>query len=244
MIYAPMNLRSHSLYGYSPVEMLINTVNVATRRVASQTEYYREGNTPESLFAVPETWSPDTTQRFQDYFDAMLVGNLGARRRMKFIPAGGASSYIPIKEPALKSDFDEWLVRITCFALSYPPTAFMALANRSIAEQHDKTGEEEGLQNTKLFIADLINTVITDEFVPDGSIEFNWSEEDEVDQERQSKILNRYLENGALTINEVRERLGEAPSSESNASKLMVKTATGYMPIDGKAQPIGEKNDT
>jgi hypothetical protein len=242
LIYAPMNLRSHSLYGFSPVEALINTVNMATRRVASQLDYYKEGNAPESLFAVPEAWSPDTTQRFQDYFDSLMVGNLGARRRMKFIPAGGASSYIPIKEPALKAEIDEWLARIVCYAFSIPPTPFMSIANRSIAEQHEKTGEGEGLQTTKLFISDLINTVIENEY--DDSIQFVWVEEEEIDQKIQAEILATYVANGILTINQAREKIGEQPDANPAANMLAVKTASGNVPIGGANQAnIGDNID-
>jgi len=47
-----------------------------------------------------------------------------------------------------------------CFAFSYPPTAFMQLANRSIAEEHARSGEEEGLQSTKIWASDLIQSII------------------------------------------------------------------------------------
>jgi hypothetical protein len=36
-------------------------------------------------------------------------------------------------------------VRVICFSFSYPPGAFVSLPNRSIAEQHEKHAEEEGV---------------------------------------------------------------------------------------------------
>jgi hypothetical protein len=108
LIYRPMNLRSHSLYGFSPIEMILTTINTAMRRATSQLEYFREGNEPESLYSLPETWGPDQIERFQNYFDNMYSGNLGNRRKMRFIAGGGKSSYVPIREPALKNEFDEY----------------------------------------------------------------------------------------------------------------------------------------
>jgi hypothetical protein len=243
LIYRPMNLRSHSLYGFSAIEMILTTINTATRRATSALDYYREGNQPEALFSLPETWTPDSIQRFQDYFDSMYSGNLANRRKMKFIAGGGKSSYVPIKEPALKNEFDEYLIRIACVAFSYSPAAFTALNNRSTSEQHDRSTEEEGLQGTKLFVSDLINDVIANEF--DESVEFAWIEEDEVDQAKQSEILMRYAEGGALTLNQVRERLGEEPDPDPAANRLMVKTATGYVPIGAVSKPnIGDEIDT
>lgn len=227
LIYRPANLTSHSPYGHSPVERVLTTVNIAMRRATAQLEYFREGNQPEAIYSLPSTWTPDQVQRFQDYWDSMLSGNLAARRRMRFIAGDG--DYTPIKEPPLKNEFDEWLVRIVCFAFAYPPNAFMNLSNKSTAEHHERVAEEEGLQNTKLFFSDLINDIITEEFSEE--VEFAWVEEDEIDQKKQAEILSTYTAAGILSINQARERIGEDPDPDPNANRLMVKTATGYMPI-------------
>jgi hypothetical protein len=49
-----------------------------------------------------------------------------------------------------------------------------------------------------------------------------------------------------LTINQVRERLGEEPDPDPNANRLMVKTATGYIPIGGadKSTTLENRDDT
>ncbi|UPT97261.1 phage portal protein [Bradyrhizobium barranii subsp. apii] len=235
LLYLPMNLRPGHVYGYSQCEQLVQTVSTAMRRATHQLEYYREGNQPESLYGLPPTWTPDQVQKFQDYWDNLFVGNLGARRRMKFMPGGG--DYKQIREPPLKTDFDEWLVRIVCFAFSYPPSAFVTLSNRSIAEQHERQSEEEGIEPIKNWTKDLLDGVIADEFLSDD-LEFAWVEEDEIDQEKQSTILSRYCEVGAMSLNEVREKLGFDPDPSPAANSLMVKTATGYVPIDNTNKEI------
>jgi hypothetical protein len=229
MIYRPLNIRPGHVYGHSPVEQVLLTVRTALARTLSQFQYYQEGNMPEGLLALPESWTPDQVQRFQDYFDNLHVGNLGQRRRMKFI-AGGKSAYTPLREPPLKTEFDEWLVRIVCAAFSYPPSAFVTLSNRSIAEQHEKTAEQEGLEPVKQWAADLFNEIISRDFEAD-ELEFAWMEEDEIDQEKQAGILSRYVETGILSINQARKRLGEEPDPSPAANTLMVKTTTGMVPI-------------
>lgn len=231
LLYRPNNLRPGRIYGCSAVEQVVNTINIAIRRAAGQLDYYREGNVPEGIFGLPESWTPDQVQKFQLYWDNIFAGNIGKRRQMKFVAAGSKSSYVPFKEPPLKNEFDEWLVRIVCFAFSYPPTAFVSLANRSIAEQHDKTAEEEGLQPAKQWATELFNDVIAHEFAsPD--LEFAYIEEDEVDQEVQADILTKYTDSGILTRNQARERLGEEPDPNPAANELMVTTGTGLIPID------------
>ena len=234
LLYRPMNLRPGRVYGSSPVEQIAMTVNIAMRRSISQFEYFEHGNTPEALYSLPESWTPDQVQKFQDYWDNLLAGNLGRRRQMRFM-AGGAGSYVALKEPPLKAEIDEFLIRIVCFAFSYPPSAFVRLSNRSVAEQHERTAEEEGLQPIKQWVGDLINEVISRDFDAD-ELEFAWIEEDEIDQEKQASILSRYVETGILSVNQARERLGEEPDPNPAANTLMTKTPTGYVPIGGTNQ--------
>jgi phage portal protein BeeE len=59
LIYAPRNPRVHKAYGFSPVEQVQMSVNIALRRQIYQLQYYTEGNVPEALIGVPENWNPD-----------------------------------------------------------------------------------------------------------------------------------------------------------------------------------------
>lgn len=236
LVYSPLNTRTDSVWGRSPVEQIMMTISIAFRRSVSQLEYFREGNVPEGVFALPEGWTPDQVQRFQDYWDSLFVGNLAARRRMKFIPTGSGNAYTELKEPPLKNDFDEWLIRIVCFAFSYPPAAFVSLSNRSVAEQHERTAEEEGIEPLKNWVADVLNGVIAREF--DDNLEFAWLEESEVDQKVEAEIIERLVSNGIITPNEGRDRLGLEPSPEPAANGLMVKTATGLVPIGTQKKEV------
>lgn len=228
LISKPFNPRPGRAYGMSAVEQVASTVAIALRRSHSQLEYYREGNIPAGIFNLPETWTVDQVSQFQNWWDSLFVGNLGRRRTMRFVSGNGR--FQAFAEPPLKTEFDEWLARIICFAFSYPPGALVSLQNRSIAEQHERTAEEEGLEPLKQHLAEICNDII-ELHLGYEDLEFCWIEEDEIDQEKQSKILTRYAESGVLTINQVLEKLGEEPSSDPAASLNMVRTATGYVPI-------------
>jgi hypothetical protein len=192
LVYRPLNLRTNSVFGRSPVEQIVMTISTAMRRAAAQFEYFREGNMPDAVFGLPETWTPDKVQQFQDYWDNLYSGNLANRRKMKFIPSGTNSRYTALHEPPLKNEFDEWLTRIVCFAFSYPPSAFVSLSNRSIAESHEKQAEEEGTEPLKLWFADMANDIIEREF--SDEVEFAWLEEETVDQKIQSEVISTYVQ--------------------------------------------------
>lgn len=231
LIYRPYNLRPGRVYGMSPVEQVIVTVNIALRRQTFQLEYYREGSVPDSIIGTPDTWTPDQISDFQNRWDMMLSGNLGQRRKAKFIPGGVAKNYIATKEPALKGPFDEWLARVVFFAFSVAPTALMQQTNRATAQTSKETSEEEGLEPMKAWSKELFDDIIEKEYdSPD--LEFAWIEETEVDQTKQEAILTGYLNVGSITINELRADLGKDPSDNPAADLLMVQTATGFVPIE------------
>src|SRR5437762_669417 len=119
LLYLPRNPRPHKLYGLSPVEQIVVTVNIALRRQAMQLHHFTEGNVPPGLLNAPEGWNVEQIRQFQEWFDSVLAGNSAARSRLVWGPAG--TKYQPFKEAPYKDEFDEWLARIVCFAVSLPP---------------------------------------------------------------------------------------------------------------------------
>ncbi len=53
---------------------------------------FRRGKYSNSLIGVPETWTPDQIASYQKYWDAYFDGDLGRRRRAKFVPGGVAKT--------------------------------------------------------------------------------------------------------------------------------------------------------
>jgi len=226
IIYRPRNVRTHKVYGYSPVEQIIVTVNIALRRVTSVGQYFTEGNVPDSFIGVPETWNPDHIASFQKYWDALLEGDTGARRKAKFVPGG--MKYIPTKDPDLKAMFDEWLARIACFAFSVNPQPFINQINRATATVASTSAKEEGLAPMKHWLTKLINFIVRTRFGY-RDIEFSFLTQEDMDPKVQADIRIAYAKSGLLSINRVREGMGEPP--KPGLDDLMVLTAQGYIPV-------------
>jgi phage portal protein BeeE len=64
LLYLPRNVRSHRLYGMSPVEQIALTVNIALRRDAATPDYYRSGSIPDSFATLPKEWTTDQIRQF------------------------------------------------------------------------------------------------------------------------------------------------------------------------------------
>ena len=236
IIYRPRNVRAHKVYGYSPVQQVLMTVNIALRRQLWQLDYFSEGSIPDALIGVPASWTPEQIKQFQDYWDTEFAGDLARRRRAKFVPGDSARTVHQTKEPQHKDDFDEWLARIVCFAFSVPPQWAVKQMNRATADNQSAQSEEEGLEPTKEWVKDFVDEIIAEEFAsPD--LELHWLDEDDGDPET---VLADRLKLGAVTLNELRGHLGFDPYANPAADRAMVLTPTGYVPIEANAGGEGE----
>lgn len=206
LAYIVRNPRTWKLYGYGPVEQVIMTVNIAMRRQVSQLQFYTEGNVPEALVSAPDQWTPEQVADFQLWFDSLLAGNTGARRRMHFVPNLKDGKVVLTKgaETQLKDDYDEWLAKIICYAFSIPPSALIKQLNRASSEQMAESAKEEGQMPRMRFIASQINLLLKKYGVARGVV-FNWKTEVVIDPLKKAGASKIYLDGRVITPDEVRQ---------------------------------------
>ena len=236
LLYRPRNPRVNKAYGFSPVEQVMTTVNIALRRQLFLMDYFTDGNIPDSLIGVPDTWTPDQIASYQKYWDAYFSGDAARRRRAKFVPGGVAKTFIQTKEPELKSVFDDWLARIICFAFSVSPQALVQTMNRATAEVQKHLAEEEGLAPILQWVKALIDDLLASEFAA-ADLEFAWTPSATIDPQAQESILSSFTSRGILTLNEARAALGRLPLADPAADTPMALTATGYVPLASAPAP-------
>ncbi|MGU3468079.1 phage portal protein [Methylobacterium sp. C33D] len=229
LLYRPRNLRTDRVYGFSPVEQVMTTVNIALRRQVMTLEYFTSGTVPDALIGVPETWGPDQIATYQTYWDSLFTDNLAARRRARFVP--GKVALHQTSEPQLKGEFDEWLSRVVCFAFSISPQALIKQMNRASADTQKELAEEEGLAPLLDWIKGVLDEVIADDLgAPE--LEFAWQEDEQIDEAAQAERLRGLTAGGLMRLNEGRKILGLDPDPSPAADTLMVMTGVGLVPID------------
>lgn len=219
LIYKPRNPRTHKVYGFSPVEQIIMTVNIALRRQVHVLEYYKSGSVPDALAGVPENWQPAQIREFQDYWDTLIEGDAAARRKLKFVPGDIAKNFKETKQPPLKDMFDEWLARVVCFCFSIEPTPFVAQVNRAVAETSREQSLSEGLAPLQNWIKSLIDLVLV-KYLGFPDLEFSWDEEEALDPLAQAQINEIYVRSKVLHPDEVRADLGRDPLTPEQKSEM------------------------
>lgn len=215
LLYMPQNVRTNRLYGYSPVEQVLMTVNIALRRQVNQLQYYTEGNVPDLIIGVPKEWQPNAVRSFQDYWNALITSdNQADRRKTRFVPEG--MKVIDTKERTLKDAYDEWLARIICYAFSLSPQALVAQMNRATAETAAEEALMEGLAPIMKWIRSFMTQIITDLFKTDA-YEFAWKDAKEIDPLQQAQVHEIQIRTGLRTRSEIRtDDLGLDPIDEES----------------------------
>ncbi len=185
LIYAARNPRSNKVYGFSPTEQVLTTVNIGLRRMTQQLYSHSEGNIPEALIGVPESWTLPQIEGFQRHWDSMQR-DAATRRRAKFVP--GQFAYQPTRpDGQLTDQFDEWLSRIICYAFSLPPTGFVRMMNRATAETSYDASIREGLSPLMTWARNVINDII-EKWHGHDDLEWVWDDKRTLDPTEQLAV--------------------------------------------------------
>lgn len=209
LLYRPRTVRTHTPYGLSATESVLLTVNAALQRQVWNLNYYTEGTMPEGVLGVPESWTAQQIQDYQTWWDAMLAGDLAARRRIKFIP-GDAKNYQPIRQPDWSATWDEWLLKIIAAAFAVPPSelGFTNDVNRASAEQQEGVAYRRGVRPLASYFKNIFDEIIAG---PLGhpEIEWTWSGGETEDRLKQARIDDIYVRVGKVSVDELRARDGQ-----------------------------------
>lgn len=239
LIYLPRNMRTHKVYGLSPVEQILATINIGLRRQIWQLSSFTEGNVPDALIGVPETWTPQQIAQFQALFDSLFTGDIAARsHRAKFIP-GGMKVEKNLNDAELFGKAEEWLARVCCYAFSISPQPFVKETNRATAQTAKEASEEEGIIPLKRWVKNFMDLIIVHHFgYPD--IEFKFTVQTEIDTLTQAQIDQIYITNRVYTQDYVRDRDG-IDSKYTPEEPEVQEPATGGQ--ESKDNPSGQAQD-
>jgi HK97 family phage portal protein len=208
LLYAPRNRRPDHVYGFGPVEQILLYINIGMRRALMQLGYYTDGNVPEGLISAPEGWNAEQIRQFQEWFDALLAGNLAERNKVIWTPAG--AKYQAFKSSPVERDFEEWLARVICYVYSLPPTALVNQVNRATGETMQEAAIDEGNQPLMAWTKRLADRVIQ-RHMGHIDLEFAWRTQRPLDPEDEATMLIGLVKEGIITRNEARDARGMDP---------------------------------
>lgn len=246
LCYRIRTRRTHSLYGFSPVEQIVITINQAIRRVLYNLGQLNEGTVPVGLMEMPENWSLQDIEKFEQIFNAWMAGDPVNRSRIKFVPHGSKLQKFRDDEIfQLWNQFDEWLARIICYVIGLNYQAFVSKINKSIADQAAVSEQEQGLGGIRKFIERLINYLI-EHYLHVNDLKFKWVTDHQHDAKLKVMRNVSYVQAGIYLRDEVRAREGMPPIAVA-AKKLGVEVPlvnpVPMKEMDGSKNPNDQEHN-
>lgn len=115
IIYVPFRPQEDSPFGLAPIESILLTANTDIRFQWHFLQMFTDGSIPGGFMELPpDISSPDQVAEWQDYWDAMVMGDQAKLHQLIAVPGG--AKYTGIKPATFDKTFPEYLMIRTCAA--------------------------------------------------------------------------------------------------------------------------------
>lgn len=232
LIYNPHRRRTNKLYGYSPVEWLLNTINTDIRYQLYFLQYFTDGSIPDTWVNMPDgVTQANQIKEFQEYYDSVMIGDQTQKHRAKFIPFG--SKVTQAKDSKFDIEFPRFMLEKTCAAYKVAPSeiGFTEKVNKSSGETQENMQYRRSIKPSAKFFSSIYTGIIEKYFgLPNLKFKFLNVEEQE-DMLLMAQRDQIYVNIGSLSPDEVRsQRLGLEVDSNNPIPRLFV-AGTTVMPV-------------
>lgn len=241
LVYRPYNLvvrgedsSSSQLYGMSPTEMALDEIKIGINRLRFVADWYTEGTTADMIQVVPSGVSPAKIAEAEQYQNSEMAGNSAARRKLRLLQGfaqDGKDQILFPKAGSLTDPYDDLHIRKICFHYGVSPQRLLHMQNRATAEASQGAAEEEGSLPWIGWVEDTFNFTIQTMMGFTG-YEITLDPTRQADELKEAQVAQIYVNTGTKTRNEVRESMGDDPSTQPEADLLTVTIPTGVIPLD------------
>jgi hypothetical protein len=169
LLYKPLNVKSHTPYGETGIEWIINSINLAIRRESQKNAYYTDGNIPGAIVYLGDL-NPSQVQVIEEYANAIIAGDIARASKLLFLPGGGSgTSVFPFQQNNQDdTTVDEWLMQVACWAYGNSPAEFglvpgsQGLGGAGYMEGAENTHQRSMIGPITRYVTNLLNMVIHD----------------------------------------------------------------------------------
>jgi hypothetical protein len=172
--YMMQNPRADSIYGRSPVEVLMNTILNLIYGIDFNLDYYTNNNMPEGAIQLLGAQQGQVTQ-FRENFENQFKyeDDFGNRRKkfFKFPISTTEVKFTPFQLSAKDMDIlaqQQWFTKILwmSFGVNADEMGFTETSNRAVGEEQSKVFKRKAIRPLLQVIQYHINTQIMPEFFP------------------------------------------------------------------------------
>jgi SPP1 gp7 family putative phage head morphogenesis protein len=230
LVYESMNPRTNSVFGLSPLETLMLTVDAALRATLYNINYLSDNNLPPGFLEMPPEWTTQQIKEYKEFFDAAMSGSK-AQSRLFTIPSGAKYSTVSRPKDFQFKDFFEYLDRKVCMLFDVTPQELGMTGQqyKENADSQETIQMRKGLKPLAHFIEDIFTDIIQIDFgYPDLAFRFKGLE-----SKYSNEDAKTFIPLGVISVDDVRIDRGEKPLGVPN----FVMTGSGPIPVTQIGQP-------
>lgn len=244
LIYKRRTIRTHTPYGYSPVEQALDDGDLYLKRHGWMKAEYTHGAMPQGTFEVhPDaSLTPQQVAELERFYNDLLSGNTEERMKARFLPPGITPSERGDIGEKYKPEYDLHLMKtvIAHFDTVLPELGFSEAKGLGSSGYHE--GQEDVQQRKTLPIIKDIQGLVTRLShrylgVP-RELEFYFLGLDDEDEAAADLLESGRFKEGVITLNDRRDRLGLERYAFVEADMPMVVLNRGILFLEGASEGV------
>ena len=215
IVYFVNNMQPH-FYGFAPIEVMAYVITTSLYADQYNIEFFKNSNIPPMIINLGKDVRPENRVAFQRFWN-QEIGRRGAIHRVMFVSGTEKMDSIPLTMGTNKDmqmyEYLKWStsIKCACFQLSPQDVGFTQDLHRTTAEVQYKITKDRGLRSILTLFEDGLNDGIVKPMDKAGMVKFKWLGLDTVDNSLQTDIDNADINNGIISRNQRRRRLGLRP---------------------------------
>lgn len=232
LIYTPFRPQADSPYGMAPIETILLTANTDLRYQHHLLSYFTAGSLPAGFLHAPvDATSPDQVAEWQDFWDALMVGDQDALRQVKVVPHDMA--FTPARETPFDETFPIYLMRRVCAAYGVTPQdlGITLDVNRANGDTQTDVQFRVNTRPLMLFVQGILSRYLQNDLGLPVKVEFDDGQEKE-DRLNEARTWQVYIDSGVASADEAREKVLGLPTDPARpVPRFINNPRTGPVPL-------------
>jgi hypothetical protein len=233
MLYTRFRPQTDSPFGMAPLESILVSINTDMRYQWHLLQMFTEGSIPGGFMEVPpDMSSPDQVAEWQDYWDALYMGDQSITHKMVAVP--NQSKFTGTTPAAFDKAFPEYLAVQVCRAFGVVPSDIGILSdvNRATGETQADTQFRVNTLPWVQFVQNILTYYVQKGLGLPVEVRLNTGREKE-DRLADAQVWKIAVETGMVSMDEAREELFGLPTDNQRPiPRGIISPRTGFIPLE------------
>jgi hypothetical protein len=247
LVYAVRNRRTHTPYGYSPVERALPIADIYLKRQQWLRAEFTDGVIPDIMFMPDGSFgaTPELIKAYEAILNDDLAGQTEQRKRARILPPGLTPVDNSGHSEKFSAAFDEYLIKGVTGHFGVLPTEIGYADGGTLGGAGQQMGEAAaskmlGAAPLNEWVEDLISNISYNFLGCPRELRFSFDVGGTQDTSDDANRRQTELDSGQRTLNEARAEIGLPllDNPEADAPMLRAAGALYFVTPDGITSPM------